>query len=57
MGPIPMFPHPPPIWSWTVPNPNGLHPNMELYTKDIKDKKIITFDTVKYYPSDYNKLN
>ena len=48
--PSPMLPPPPPFWFWDY-NPNGLYPSGELYSKDIKDKNIIVFDTIKYYPS------
>ncbi|MDR0367621.1 MAG: hypothetical protein LBH82_00595 [Bacteroidales bacterium] len=47
VGSGPMIPPPPPYWSLT--NPSNTFPHISVYPEDIKDKKVITFDTVKFY--------
>ena len=47
----PMIPPPPPYW--TRDYPSETFPDIAIYPSDIKDKKIITFDTVKYYQENF----
>ena len=50
LNPIPPLPSPPPFWYREANTPlRSSHDYM--YVGDIKGKKIIIFDTVKYYPS------
>ncbi|MDR2979762.1 MAG: pollen Ole e 1 allergen/extensin family protein [Bacteroidales bacterium] len=41
---------PPPYWIRT--NPGGTFPDIGIYPEDIKDTRIITFDTIKYFLKD-----
>ena len=43
----PSIPPPPPYW--VRKNPSNTFPDISLYPEDIKGKKTITFDTIKYY--------
>lgn len=47
VGSGPMIPPPPPYWFRM--NPSGTFPDIGMYPEDIKDKKNITFDTIKFY--------
>jgi hypothetical protein len=40
-----------PLPYWVRCNPGGTFPDIGMSPKDIKNKKTITFDTIKYYLS------